>query len=185
MRPPTMLWKETQAERATFFWHLVGFGGMILFSSRFWIQWWHAEKMNESKLGRLFWWMSLVGSLLSLLYFIRLSDLVNIAGYGVGIIPYIRNLMLIKTSPSEIKKGTLFLFAGEQSGDHLGGALVQQLKKRGYSLRGVGGEKMIASGLTSFLPMESFQVMGITAVLRALPRLLILLHKIKKEIMKD
>jgi lipid-A-disaccharide synthase len=185
MRPPKMPWKEHQATSATFLWHLIGFGGMLLFSSRFWLQWWHAEKMKESKLGKPFWWMSLAGSILSLLYFIRLSDVVNIAGYGVGIIPYIRNLMLHKKPPLKIQKGTLFLFAGEQSGDHLGGPLAERLKKQGYSLWGVGGKKMIAAGLKPLLPMESFQVMGITDVLLALPRLLLLLRKIKKEILRN
>lgn len=185
MRSPTMPWKENQAENAPFLWHLLGLGGMVLFSSRFWIQWWHAEKMKVSALGKPFWWMSLAGSILSLLYFIRLADVVNVVGYGVGIIPYIRNLMLIKKIPLLLQRKAIFLFAGEQSGDNLGAPLVEQLKKEGYSLRGVGGKQMVAAGLKPCFPIEAFQVMGITAVLSALPRLLLLLRKIKKEILQN
>ena len=43
-------------------WHLFGFLGLALFNSRFWIQWWHAEKTQVSSLGKSFWWISLIGS---------------------------------------------------------------------------------------------------------------------------
>lgn len=75
-------------------WHIVGAFGLILFSSRFWIQWWCAEKAKASYLGRGFWWLSLVGGSLSLIYFIRIEDPVNVLGPAFGLIPYIRNLML-------------------------------------------------------------------------------------------
>ncbi len=183
MRPPTLPWTGKQAEHATFLWHFAGFLGMVLFSSRFWIQWWSAEKSNVSYLGKAFWWMSLLGSLLSLLYFIRLNDVVNIAGYGVGVIPYLRNLMLLKKTTPPLQKKKIFLFAGEQSGDHLGGELVEKLKKRGFSLAGVGGKKMKEAGMSLFLPMEEFQVMGFTAVFLAFPRLWKNFRKIKKEVL--
>ena len=77
------------------FWHLMGFLGVILFSSRFWLQWWCAEKQHESYLGPAFWWSSLVGTLVSLVYFAHIKDSVNFVGYVFGLIPYTRNLMLI------------------------------------------------------------------------------------------
>lgn len=77
-------------------WHWIGFIGIVLFASRFWIQWWCAEKHKASYLGKPFWWLSLTGDLLSLAYFVQISDAVNIIGPTIGLVPYIRNLMLIR-----------------------------------------------------------------------------------------
>lgn len=76
-------------------WHIFGFIGLILFNSRFWIQWWYAEKTHMSSLNRSFWWISLVGALCSIGYFTYIQDPVNLIGPAIGIIPYIRNLMLL------------------------------------------------------------------------------------------
>lgn len=78
----------------------------------------------------------------------------------------------------------VFLFAGEQSGDNLGADLIPHLKEKGLSPYGVGGSAMVKMGLELFLPMEAFQVMGITAVMGALPKLWTNFRKIKKEILK-
>jgi lipid-A-disaccharide synthase-like uncharacterized protein len=81
--------------QAGYAWHFLGFAGLLLFNSRFWIQWWHAERLQSSVLGPSFWWMSFIGDLLCLAYFLRIFDLVNLAGPAFGLIPYLRNLMLI------------------------------------------------------------------------------------------
>lgn len=78
------------------FWHFIGIFGMVLFSSRFWVQWWDAETRGVSALTPLFWWLSLGGAILSAVYFALIYDLVNFLGPSVGLIPYIRNLMLSK-----------------------------------------------------------------------------------------
>ncbi len=186
MRPPTMPWSGNHATNPATFWHVIGFGGMLLFASRFWIQWWLAEKHQKSFLSKPFWWTSLFGALLSLAYFIRLNDPVNILGYSVGIIPYIRNLMLLN-KPIQKKGEGLFLFAGETSGDVLGGKLVEALKQRDptLSISGVGGPLMRTAGMEITHPMERFQVMGFSDVLFALPRLLMDMRRIKKRILKE
>lgn len=76
-------------------WHLMGSIGLILFSSRFWIQWVYAERSKTSYLGLPFWWMSTLGGVLSLIYFALINDPVNAIGPAVGLIPYVRNLVLI------------------------------------------------------------------------------------------
>jgi lipid-A-disaccharide synthase-like uncharacterized protein len=83
-----------------YFWHLFGFAGLVLFNSRFWLQWWHAEKTQTSTLGYSFWWISLIGAFCSIIYFARIQDPVNLIGPAIGIIPYIRNLMLLSKSKS-------------------------------------------------------------------------------------
>lgn len=66
------------------------------------------------------------------------------------------------------------LLAGEPSGDQLGAALMQALKQQDSNIEfdGIGGELMAAEGLNSLIPMEGFSVMGISEIVKALPRLL-------------
>lgn len=66
------------------------------------------------------------------------------------------------------------LLAGEASGDQLGEALIQSLRKLNPCIRfdGVGGPLMQAQGFNSLLPMEEFSVMGITEIVKSLPRLM-------------
>ncbi len=92
-RVPQAPWKDIPNDDVPFSWHLLGFFSYLLFSSRFWVQWWYAEKQMKSDLPPLFWWISLVGTALTLLYFWRINDLVNIVGPSIGLIPYLRNLM--------------------------------------------------------------------------------------------
>lgn len=94
-RLPVMSWDDPTPIHVGWFWHFIGFVGLILFSSRFWVQWWYAEQNHTSYLGPSFWWLSLSGGVLTLLYFIRIDDPVNIIGPAFGLLPYVRNLMLI------------------------------------------------------------------------------------------
>lgn len=100
-RVPSTPWQDNAGLNISWKWHLMGTVGLVLFSSRFWIQWWYAEKHNTSYLGRAFWWASLLGEGLCLAYFLQIKDPVNFIGPAFGLIPYIRNLMLIyKTQPT-------------------------------------------------------------------------------------
>lgn len=69
---------------------------------------------------------------------------------------------------------SIFIFAGETSGDLHGYKLVRELKKTFPKAHffGVGGPKMRAEGLDCIIPMEKFQVMGFIDVFFALPRLM-------------
>ncbi len=62
---------------------------------------------------------------------------------------------------------TLFLIAGEPSGDRLGAALMAGLKALvpGVVFRGIGGPAMQAEGMDSLFPMEELSVMGIAEIL--------------------
>lgn len=76
-------------------WHVAGFLGLVLFNSRFWVQWWLSERIGQSTLGVAFWWLSLVGALLSAIYFYYIRDWVNLGGFVIGLVPYVRNLILL------------------------------------------------------------------------------------------
>jgi lipid-A-disaccharide synthase len=70
-------------------------------------------------------------------------------------------------------KKTLFLFAGEVSGDMHGAMLLNALK-RDYpdiNLMGVAGPQMRAQGVVGTWKMEDFNVMGFSDVFRSLPQL--------------
>lgn len=79
-----------------FLWHAVGIVGQGLFASRFWVQWWDSEKQKKSELGSAFWWLSLVGSAISVVYFLQIRDVISILNQSFGMIPYARNLMLLR-----------------------------------------------------------------------------------------
>lgn len=87
---------STKIAAAPLWLHLVGISGQSLFASRFWIQWWLAEKNQKSQLPAIFWWLSLAGTVVSLAYFIAIADVVSILNNSFGIIPYVRNLVLIR-----------------------------------------------------------------------------------------
>lgn len=82
-----------------YLWKGIGYAGMALFFSRFFVQWLYSEKHKESKIPVAFWWQSLFGSVLMLAYSLRQKDSVYIIGYLVTVIPYIRNLILIYRKP--------------------------------------------------------------------------------------
>ncbi len=69
---------------------------------------------------------------------------------------------------------TVFIVAGEHSGDALGAGLMSELlrRRRGrVRFIGVGGEAMEAVGMTSLFPLGDIAVMGPVAILKSLPRL--------------
>jgi len=69
----------------------------------------------------------------------------------------------------------IWLIAGEPSGDLIGARLMGALKHQtGGRVRfaGIGGERMIAEGLTSLVPMAELTLFGLVELLPRLPRLL-------------
>jgi lipid-A-disaccharide synthase-like uncharacterized protein len=76
-------------------WLAVGFGGQLIFTARFLVQWAASEKKRESVVPVAFWWISLGGGLTLLAYAIHRQDPPIILGQGMGLFVYIRNLMLV------------------------------------------------------------------------------------------
>ena len=70
---------------------------------------------------------------------------------------------------------SIFMIAGEPSGDVLGARLIAALRERTAGpvrVSGVGGDMMREQGFESLFPMEELSVMGIAEILPHLPRLL-------------
>lgn len=75
--------------------YLLGFAGQSLFALRFLLQWVVSERKGESVIPIYFWYLSLIGSAIVLVYAIFRRDPVFILGQSGGFLIYIRNLMLI------------------------------------------------------------------------------------------
>ena len=83
----------------------------------------------------------------------------------------------LENSPKKIA-----LVAGEKSGDELGAPLIMELKKiyPDAIFIGVGGEKMVKEGLTSFFKMREIEFMGLVEPLLNLRKILRLRKGLKK-----
>jgi lipid-A-disaccharide synthase-like uncharacterized protein len=75
-------------------WKVVGWMGNAVFFTRFFVQWYATEKLKRVVVPTAFWWLSLTGSLLMLVYSLRKGDSVFIFAYLFTWIPYIRNLVI-------------------------------------------------------------------------------------------
>ena len=77
------------------FWLLAGFSGQALFTARFIVQWLVSERKRDSVVPVAFWWLSLLGGGALLSYAISRQDPVIIVGQAMGLLVYVRNLMLV------------------------------------------------------------------------------------------
>jgi lipid-A-disaccharide synthase len=69
---------------------------------------------------------------------------------------------------------SIYVIAGEESGDALGAALARALTKEvGGALRlaGVGGRAMAAAGIASPFPIDDLAIVGLTAIPQKLPKI--------------
>jgi lipid-A-disaccharide synthase-like uncharacterized protein len=84
---------------------VLGFLGQALFSARFVVQWLVSEKRKESIIPLAFWYFSLAGGCTLLTYAILRLDPVFILGQTVGLVVYLRNLILIVRRRRETATG--------------------------------------------------------------------------------
>ncbi len=81
-----------------FVWVSLGLLGQVLFTGRMLVQWAASEKSKRSVVPVSFWWMSLIGATMLLVYFIWRRDIVGVLGQATGWGIYVRNLVLIRRS---------------------------------------------------------------------------------------
>ena len=78
------------------YWELTAFVGEAVFGGRFILQWIMSEKKKQSYIPDFFWYMSIVGSMILLAYFVHKASLAMIIAFSLQILIYGRNLHLIK-----------------------------------------------------------------------------------------
>ncbi len=76
-------------------WLFMGFAGQALFASRFLVQWFRSEMEGKSVVPLAFWYFSIAGGLVSLVYAIHIGSAPFAVGQGSGLLVYARNLWLI------------------------------------------------------------------------------------------
>jgi lipid-A-disaccharide synthase-like uncharacterized protein len=77
------------------FWLVFGIGAQLLFAARFLVQWISSERAGKSVIPFAFWFFSMGGGVMTLIYGIVKREPVIIFGQGVATLIYIRNIMLI------------------------------------------------------------------------------------------
>lgn len=76
-------------------WVVLGFVAQALFSARFFVQWIASERAGRSVVPAAFWWFSIGGGFLLFVYALYRRDPVFIAGQGLGLFVYLRNIYFV------------------------------------------------------------------------------------------
>ncbi|MEL6913952.1 MAG: lipid-A-disaccharide synthase N-terminal domain-containing protein [Pseudomonadota bacterium] len=76
-------------------WLIFGLAAQSMFFMRFLVQWVSSERARASVMPRAFWWFSLLGGVMLLVYGFAQREPIIIIGQAVGIVIYLRNLWFI------------------------------------------------------------------------------------------
>jgi lipid-A-disaccharide synthase-like uncharacterized protein len=77
------------------FWLVFGLAAQLIFAARFLVQWISSERAGKSVIPFAFWFLSVGGGLMTLLYGLVKREPVIIVGQGLATFIYLRNIMLI------------------------------------------------------------------------------------------
>jgi lipid-A-disaccharide synthase-like uncharacterized protein len=78
------------------FWLAFGLLGNLAFFSRFLVQWIASERARQSYIPISFWYLSLAGSVILLIYAIHRRDPIFTLAYLPNSVVYVRNLVLLR-----------------------------------------------------------------------------------------
>jgi lipid-A-disaccharide synthase-like uncharacterized protein len=76
-------------------WVVLGLVAQGLFTMRFLVQWIASERARKSVIPVAFWFFSIGGGVLLLVYALYRKDPVFIAGQAFGLVVYVRNLYFV------------------------------------------------------------------------------------------
>jgi lipid-A-disaccharide synthase-like uncharacterized protein len=82
-------------------WLVVGFLGQAFFFMRFVVQWIASERARRSIIPHAFWFFSIGGGTVLLIYAIYRRDPVFIVGQATGLFIYLRNIIFIRREKRE------------------------------------------------------------------------------------
>ncbi len=100
LTPPTILflaYRQSTAfemESGFAFITIMGVAGQLLLNCRYLYQWYFSEKANESVLPLGFWVISAVASVMVVVYSIYRQEPVLLVAQGLGILVYVRNIVI-------------------------------------------------------------------------------------------
>jgi lipid-A-disaccharide synthase-like uncharacterized protein len=77
------------------FWLAFGLAAQLLFTARFLVQWLVSEKAGKSVVPVAFWFLSMGGGIMLLIYGLVRREPIIILGQGLAVFIYLRNIMLI------------------------------------------------------------------------------------------
>lgn len=76
-------------------WLVFGLAAQLVFGSRFVLQWIASERAGKSVIPLSFWFLSIAGGLMTLVYGFVRREPVIIFGQGLSTLIYLRNVVLI------------------------------------------------------------------------------------------
>ena len=82
-------------------WLIIGFIGQAFFFMRFVVQWIASERARKSIIPNAFWFFSIGGGIVLLIYAIYREDPVFIVGQATGLFIYLRNIVFIRREKRE------------------------------------------------------------------------------------
>ncbi len=91
-----MDWNESS------FWIVFGLLGNVAFGTRFLVQWIASERAGASVIPVAFWYLSIVGSLILLVYALHLGNPIFILAFLPNALVYGRNLVLIRRDDEQL-----------------------------------------------------------------------------------
>ncbi len=83
-------------------WVVFGFLAQAVFTARMLVQWYASEKVKSSVVPPAFWWLSLLGASMLLIYFVWRKEPVGFFGQATGWFIYVRNLWFIYGKKPEV-----------------------------------------------------------------------------------
>ena len=83
-------------------WVILGFAAQGFFTMRFVVQWIASERARRSVIPVAFWFFSIGGGALLLVYALYRRDPVFIAGQALGLVVYLRNLYFIAIHKEQV-----------------------------------------------------------------------------------
>lgn len=84
-------------------WILFGFISQFVFLMRFAVQWYVSEKEKKSIIPDSFWYLSVVGTIMILVYSVEQQDIVFTASSLLQLVIYVRNIVLLKKKANQLE----------------------------------------------------------------------------------
>jgi lipid-A-disaccharide synthase-like uncharacterized protein len=87
------------------FWLVFGIAAQLLFTARFVVQWIVSERLGKSVVPIAFWFLSMGGGVMLLIYGLVRREPIIIMGQALAVVIYMRNLVLIFRQRSGDRSG--------------------------------------------------------------------------------